>query len=724
MALAQQPQIPKATVGKSPVLITADQVTYDRDLGVVVASGHVEVSQDDRVLRADTLTYNERTKTVSASGDVALVDPTGNIAFADYMEVTDDLKNGVIRNIKMLLTDKSRMAAAQATRKGPVDELTKGVYSPCRPCAENTKTPPIWQLKAGQIVHDNDVHEIKYHDVWMEIFGIPLLYTPYFSTPDPTVKRKSGLLIPGFGISGNLGFQLRQPYFWAISKDKDMTITPIINTKAPPVLVGEYRQRTVNGKFTIDASATDMDISKYGTNVPPTGTSFEGYLFTNGQFDLSKNWRAGFDVNLTSDPAYLRLFGFQHEYDDSLNSEIYAEGFDGRSYASIQNWAFQTMQQDGISNAQMPIVTPVINYDLVGEPGKFGAYWSVNANTMILDRVDGTDSRRFLADVAWTLPYTAPAGDIYKLTASLRADGYWVDQVGPNNITPVPSPTGETFSGFTGRVFPQLAFDWRYPFVRRTGKTSQVIEPIFSAIFAPNGGNPDTIPNEDSQDFQFDETNLFNASRVTGYDLVDSGSRINYGAKWSIYGDDGGTTSFFLGQSYQIGPLNSYDLGIQQDTNFSDIVGAVQVSPNSFLDLLYRFRLDAGTGNFKRQEVTLKAGSPRFNVDLSYVLLNGLTPSEQQALFGTATGNSQQQELVGTVRSQIDDNWSFFARGRQDLETGATLEYGGGVTYKNDCISVELEGLRTNYTATNITPDTSIMLIFGFKNLGNYGLSF
>ena len=164
----------------------------------MVASGHVEVSQGERVLTANTLTYNERTKTVSASGDVALMDQSGNIVFANYMEVTDDLKDGVIKNIKVLLNDKSRIAAVQANRKGTTDEFNKGVYSPCRPCVDkpNSMSPPIWQLAARRMVHDNDEHEIVYHDAWMEIFGVPVIFTPYFSMPDPSVKRRSGFLTP------------------------------------------------------------------------------------------------------------------------------------------------------------------------------------------------------------------------------------------------------------------------------------------------------------------------------------------------------------------------------------------------------------------------------------------------------------------------------------------------------------------------------------------------
>jgi len=305
--LAQQPQL---TAGKGPVLITADQVTYDRDLGVVVASGHVEVSQGNRVLIANTLTYNERTKTVSASGNVSLLDETGNVVFADYMEVTDDLKNGVIKNIKMLMSDKSRVAAVQGSRKGPIDEFNKGVYSPCRPCVDkpNSMDPPIWQLRARKIVHDNDAHDIVYDDAWMEIFGVPVIYTPYFTTPDPTVKRRSGFLAPGFAQSTNYGFQYQQPYFWAISDDKDLTIAPMINTDAPPVLTGQYRQRFVDGKITVNFAGTDIDLANYGTGIPDQGTQPQGYVDATGQFDLSTAWRAGFDVSRTTDPKDVQSY--------------------------------------------------------------------------------------------------------------------------------------------------------------------------------------------------------------------------------------------------------------------------------------------------------------------------------------------------------------------------------------------------------------------------------
>ena len=332
-----------------------------------------------------------------------------------------------------------------------------------------------------------------------------------------------------------------------------------------------------------------------------------------------------------TNPAFLQLFGLPDQYNSSLNSEIYAEGFQSRSYASIQAWSFQNMLQNGTPNSELPIITPIINYDLVGEPNQFGAYWSVNANSMILSRISGTDSRRLVGEVAWTLPYIAPAGDIYKLTLSMRADGYWVNDVDTiSNTDPAPDPSVATFNGFTGRLFPQLAFDWRYPFQRRTGHTTQVFEPIFSAILAPNDGNPTTIPNEDSQDFQLDETNLFDASRVTGYDIADSGQRFNYGARYSIIGDDGGSTSVFLGQSYQVGSATAYDQCVDIGGNFSDVVGAVTVAPDQAFDVTYRFRVDASTGGFRRQEIAARIGTARLSANISYIFLNGVNPRSPQ----------------------------------------------------------------------------------------------
>ncbi|CAN0583089.1 unnamed protein product, partial [Laminaria digitata] len=95
-----------------PILLKADEVTQDRELGVVVARGSVEIAQGDRVLLADTLSYNQNAKTVTASGNVNILEPDGQVIFADYVELSEDLLNGTIENLRILLAGNARIAAA------------------------------------------------------------------------------------------------------------------------------------------------------------------------------------------------------------------------------------------------------------------------------------------------------------------------------------------------------------------------------------------------------------------------------------------------------------------------------------------------------------------------------------------------------------------------------------------------------------------------------------
>ncbi len=75
----------------APVLIAADQITYDENLGIVTASGNVEIAQNDRVLLADSVSYNLKTNVVTASGNISLLNPDGNIIFANFAELTNDM---------------------------------------------------------------------------------------------------------------------------------------------------------------------------------------------------------------------------------------------------------------------------------------------------------------------------------------------------------------------------------------------------------------------------------------------------------------------------------------------------------------------------------------------------------------------------------------------------------------------------------------------------------
>ncbi|MBX9697096.1 MAG: LPS-assembly protein LptD, partial [Alphaproteobacteria bacterium] len=99
----------------APVLLKADEIVHHKDIGLLVARGHVEASSDKMTLYADTVTYNQSLERISATGQVRLHDHKGDIIFLDYAELSDDFKQGLVENIKMLLSDNSRLAALKGT---------------------------------------------------------------------------------------------------------------------------------------------------------------------------------------------------------------------------------------------------------------------------------------------------------------------------------------------------------------------------------------------------------------------------------------------------------------------------------------------------------------------------------------------------------------------------------------------------------------------------------
>ena len=86
------------------ILFKADDLRYSRELGVVVATGSVDMVEGESILRADKVSYNQQSALVTATGNVVLMEPDGNVSFADYAELTGDFKNGIVENLRILMT--------------------------------------------------------------------------------------------------------------------------------------------------------------------------------------------------------------------------------------------------------------------------------------------------------------------------------------------------------------------------------------------------------------------------------------------------------------------------------------------------------------------------------------------------------------------------------------------------------------------------------------------
>lgn len=643
------------------IYFSADEMENNKELQTVTAIGNVNIIRNNLTLIADKVIYNQKDDIVTAVGNVILVEKNGNVVFSDYVELTDHMSEGEMDNVKVIMADKTRVAAQKFRRlEGDNKEMEKVVYSPCDTC--KTKEP-LWQIKAHKVTHDAEKKDVYYNHAFVEIKGVPVFYLPFLSHPDPTVKRRSGFLPPSFGSSSYLGAYLQPKYFWAISDHEDLTFSPYLSTDQGIVWSANYNKYFPRGELQLSGSTVRDD--KYDKQ--------RGNLFAKGRYEINDYWYADADINYISDRYYLQDMSLLYQDNAWLTSSARMQGFDNRNYAAVEAYYYKLISYDNSFNDyDKPYVMPWMEYENVSEPNKYGAYTKTTLNFASILREETVSTQRMTMINSWNLPYTSPYGEKYKLVASLKSDLYYVDSY--------LNEDDEVYSGAVGRVFPQIGLEWRMPFVRATETSRQILEPVIVAVAAPDGGNKiNKIPNEDSQNAELDDTNILSLDRYAGYDRNDTGSRISYGINWSAYGEKTGRTSMFIAQSYKFKKDQSFSESDGEDSYFSDYVGRIYANPNEYLDLAYRFRLNREDFDLNYSELTARMGPRMLSLFISYIYLQG----NENA---TLEGYDERKELYTGLNIGLSRNWSLNMYNRQDLAPkGGSLEHGADLIYEDEC---------------------------------------
>jgi len=468
------------------------------------------------------------------------------------------------------------------------------------------------------------------------------------------------------------------------------------------VLAGQYRELFPNGIFEFNGSGTIADREK--NNGVTQKDELRGHVDSMGRFAIDESWRWGFDVDRASDDTYLRLYDFSDE--SSLTTNLFTEYLRGRNYFAANGFLFQGLREES-DNDESPIVLPLIDYNFLSEPDSVGGRYSLDTNLGVLSRIEGRDTRRLSVKGGWEVPFVGPIGDLYRISAGIQADGYWVDDFDPDN--PVVNPPDDPGSDLVGRFFPQIAAQWRLPMARPSDWGNQIVEPVVQVVAAPDWSNNGDIPNEDSVDFEFDDSNLLSLNRFPGVDQVDPGSRVDYGLKWAVSSPYIGEASTFVGQSFRLENDDAFAEGSGLEDHLSDVVGRIRLVPQEDIDLSYRFRIDKDDLTAERHELDLSIGPPALDLDLSYIYLSDdLTTDE----FDT------REELAFRLDSQFNETWSLHGAHRRDLQDNNALSTAVGLTYQDECFYIEIEGKRTFYEDREIDEEDSVMVKLVFKHLG------
>lgn len=764
------PRPPKPPVTARPandgqMLVQAVEVDYDYNNSRVSAVGNVQMFYNGTSIEADQVIYDQKTKRLHAEGNIRMTDAEGKITYANVMDLSDDYRDGFVDSLRVDTADATRMAATRADRtSGNYTVFENGVYTACAPCKDDPKKPPLWQVKGMRIIHDQIDKMLYFENAQIEFFGVPLAYIPYFSTPDPTVKRKTGFLMPGVYTGVGYGVGIETPFYWAIAPDMDATFNPRFTTQQGVLMQAEFRQRLMDGSYQIRAYGIDqLDPGAYAGQAGDR--QFRGGVESKGEFALNQQWVWGWEGVALTDPNVLFDYSLG-QYKDPLQSfltlpteapsQLYLTGVGNRSYFDAR--AIYYLSLSG-SQSSVPVVAPVIDYSNVINHSVLGGEFSYKTNFTNLTRetaafdpinaaaaangsclptlfanaarnimpancllrgMPGTYTR-LTAEADWRRSFTDSAGEIWTPFASVRADAVNAsisNQPGVSNFLPV----GDTQAL---RVMPTVGLEYRYPFINVQPWGTTTIEPIAQVIIRPNETYAGKLPNEDAQSMVFDTSNLFSVDKFSGYDRVEGGGRANAGVQATTQFDRGGSVTAVFGQSYQLFGLNSFavqdvtntavDSGLQ--TPKSDYVASFSYSPNRTYTFSTRARIDQGTGEVQRFEAEGKATFDRWSVNVVY----GDYAAQPQIGYLT-----RQQGVLVSGSVKMASNWVATGSARWDLVANQINQYVVGAGYVDDCFVLAANYITSFSYSTPTSPPIlghAFMLQLGLRTLANSSAS-
>ena len=717
VAHAQDSPAETRAAADEQIVFSAGEISYDGTNEIVVASGDVRANRDGYYLAAQQVTWDRRTGQIVAEGNVVLLAPTGDRLIGERIELDEAFSSGMTENLLLALDTGGRIAAERASADEGDITLENAIYSPCTispaaGCPEN----PSWSIRAAEVIRDAQTGNLTFKGGQFTFFGVTFPPIPSFSIGQPgPIGGISGFLVPEVAISGINGLEISQPYYWRLARNRDFTLTPTVYSGAFPSIEASYRQLTTTGAVQVGGFLTYGEVEDEGLT-DPTATfnrDVRGYLEANGRLQFDEHWRLTGSTRLASDKTVTRRYDITR--DDRLRSFLNLERFSEDAYISIAGWAFQGLRVDD-ELATTPLVLPAIDARWRLNDLPVGGRVELQANSLAILRVDGQDTQRAFAGARWDRRFLTNYGQELTLTAYARGDAYHTDDVLSTDITAYRGEEGWNFRGIGA-----LAADLRYPLIGPAFGGTQRIIPRVQLVLTPRTSNLD-IPNEDARAIDLEDSNLFALNRFPGYDRWDDGSRITYGVEYMLDIPNVSIRSN-IGQSYRIN--RSPDIfpdGTGLTDRFSDIVGRTRVRYGRFLDFTHRFRVDKDDLKIRRTELDLTVGTTETYAQLGYLILDRDIDTSIEDL-------RDKEELRGGGRVKINDNWSAFGSVVLDLtnsdEDPLSLADGFeptrhrvGISYEDDALEVGLSWRRDYERAGLFDRGSTFQIRVILKGLG------
>lgn len=642
---------------EDPVALIADAIEYDEATGVVRASGAVQIFYRGQTLTTDAIVYDSRADRVTATGAVVLRTERGETVFADMAELDADLTEGVVMGARSVIAGGGKISAVEASRiDGRYNVLEKAVFSPCEVCA--ARPVPLWRIRAERIIHDQEEGRIHYEDAYFDVLGVPVGFLPYFRHPSPEVERATGFLPPEITRDRGYGLAVKTPYYLVLDDHSDLTLTPFLATGDGALLEIGYRRQ-------YDIGYVDLQLYGGVTNYDNDGRDERARLggFGEGRFQLGEKTNAGFDYAFAADDPFLRRYDYTER--DRLSSEGFLRYYDGPSYATGSLVFLQSLRA-GEAQGAIPFALPEISLrHVLPTPGLGGGELGLSLDALGLVREDGRDIGRASVGADWSRQWISPQGLVLRGFADVRADFY---RIGDD----------AAFDSEAARFLPRVGAEIRMPFIRaEEGSGAHILEPIIQFAFAPDVRQGD-IPNEDSILVEFDEMNLFETDRFTGFDRVETGAYANVGFRYEYFDDDY-VLRASAGRILRVEDDGVFSIASGLNSDASDYVAAASFGYRDMFEIGARWRLSDDFG-VNRAEVGGKLIRDPFTVYGYYLFLDA-DPTENAFI------DRSEISVGGAI--ELDRNWTIGGEARRDLIADRFVNAGGVLTYEDECAGLD-----------------------------------
>ena len=639
------------------IKIYADEIKVDEINNKVKATGDAIAINDDNLrIGSKKLTYDKSKNYLEADGNVIINDQMNNTFFLDGLTASDDLNIMSGKAIKARLHDRSRIVGSNFNKKEEISVIENAEYTPCTKENYLIKNCPGWKLKSKKIYHDSKKKTIHYDHAQLQLFNVPVFYLPYFSHPDPSVKKRSGFLMPTIQTDEQLGETFSIPIFLNLNSNRDLTFTPNIQTNANNFYNLDYRHLNNLIDLKINSSIDDND--------DKTGTSnhifFESKIF-NSYGDLNTF------VKTTNNDTYMRKNKINNL--TVLKSGLEFDREEKDTYFSIEALGYKHLTTE---TQQWEYLYPNIIYDIYNI-NKSNLEGNVSLNNKLSFRRNLNENYISLASTQlnWSQQeINKNFGLIYDNEANLRVASISIDEKSRSDTRNI-------------RFYPQFSSKISYPLLNSSSKFNQTLTPIIMPIIAPY--------NNYTEAQKVTNSNLFSANRATSINEWESGPRVNYGIEWFVNSAKGPDIITVIGQNYR---FNKHSNDKASEISDYFINTNININLQNYLDSSLIIDRDDLKIRSLNTNTFNKFGDLIFAINYDYTSGKYNNPAEQVSAAG---------------KYELENNLFIKFNGAKNLDTNKNIGYQYGIVYENDCLGIDLTYFR------DLTNDRDIEESNGFS---------